>query len=87
MQISDIKPKESGDAKKRTLEWTKIIHVVATLILQKNQQERRDLQKPSSRCDWGHSGTAAEACRCLLEVAEFMGISADKINEVVKDLK
>lgn len=86
MQITDIKPKAS-EPKERTLEWQKLIHGVATLILQENQKQRLENQKPGVRLSYADCGDAAETLAKLVDAAEWMGITPEQIQEVANELK
>jgi len=87
MQMTDIKPSASLDPKARVVEWQKLIHVAATLILQENQKQRLENQKPDAKLNWSHCGDAAETFKLIARAAEWMGITPEQIQHLANELK
>ena len=86
MTFADIKPKTS-DPKKRAVEWLKLNHVVATLVLQKNMKIRRAVQKKNAIVGWASCANSSETFKRLGDVAEWMGVEPEHVVALMKNLK
>ena len=85
MQMTDIKPQSSSDPKERTLEWQKLIHAAAGLIMAKNLFDKSSASNEA--INWSHCGDAAETFNLIARAAEWMGITPEQIQQLANELK